>query len=565
MNNAAEVTLFLVSAGYNPNYFDTLAALKSQTLVKNGRAIIEVIRNVAPMSAAFQQMLDTCKTPYYAQIDEDMVLEADAAEVLLDLLKRDNERATLSAGQAAFAVAMLHDCHLNMPIQGVKLYDHSVMVNYPYRVESEVISCEKDQLERLRADGCRIVERLDVILGEHAPKWTTQGIFIRYFRLMAKWRQYGYSWLENMPAKLLGKYQQDPSEINLYAFLGAQSAASHPNLKLSGEDDYRKIPREYLVARSWFSKPTQATLYITDRCNLKCGWCLRQGDMAQVSPAPDFSPEIIDELMVRCPAITAVCLCGFGDPLLHPNLAAIIDRCKRFNLWAGLITNGTLLGQKFGMLLEHRPSSLSISLNAASAAEHEAECGVAGAWDSIMHGLDLIRDWRRTMRGMQSQDRGIPIFLSRVCTVDNLDGIPDFLQLAMDLGVIDGVDLHNVLPHDVGTPEKTAEFLGRVLTVAHWQQVESLKSLPGARLVRSWPTLIDPDHPSRRCAFPFTALSVDGARRVGFCNSVMPPREDGPTIRDPKVWQSDAAQSLRLSFADPEIPDWCKHCFRNFC
>jgi len=35
---------------------------------------LKIIDRVAPMSAALQRMMDQCTTPYYAQVDEDMLL-----------------------------------------------------------------------------------------------------------------------------------------------------------------------------------------------------------------------------------------------------------------------------------------------------------------------------------------------------------------------------------------------------------------------------------------------------------------------------------------------------------
>ncbi len=61
MSNASDLTLFLVSCGQNPNYYDARDALNEQTAVAHG-ARIEEIRNVAPMSAAFQAMIDRCQS-----------------------------------------------------------------------------------------------------------------------------------------------------------------------------------------------------------------------------------------------------------------------------------------------------------------------------------------------------------------------------------------------------------------------------------------------------------------------------------------------------------------------
>jgi hypothetical protein len=258
-----ELTVFLIAVNDgNPNYADCLAALEAQHPPVN----VVPIYNQAPMNAAFQAMLDQCQTPFLIQVDQDMVLEPDACAVILADIKRQSDRV-------AFVVYMLTDVHLNMPIQGVKCYRHAVVKQYPY---VSGLSCERSHLDRLRDDGYSIVERMTV-LGEHSPKWTPELIFERYFDLMEKRKKFGYGWLDNLPRKLLDMYAADPSDINRYAFLGAWASASRPEVLRDREKDFRVRTKEYLIARGWFSQPTQATLYLTDKCNLKCGWCLQIG------------------------------------------------------------------------------------------------------------------------------------------------------------------------------------------------------------------------------------------------------------------------------------------------
>lgn len=547
-----ELTVFFIACNdNNPNYADCLHALRSQKPA--GLMRVEHIYNKAPMNVAFQEMLDRCTTKFFIQCDQDMILHPSACAVMLDDIRAQSQ-------DVAMVAYMLHDPHLDMNIQGVKIYRHSIVKNYPF---VSGLSCERSQVDRFRADGFTLVER-SAVLGQHSPRWNPELVFERYFDLMEKWKKFGYTWLEDLPRKLMNKMLADPSEVNRFAFLGAWASASRREVLRTREKDFQVRTAEYMLARGWFCPPTQATLYLTDKCNLKCSWCLRQGDMSNVTEAPPLDASVIDELKSRFPTINSVCLCGFGETLMHPNLEAIVERCHRHNLWAGLITNGVMLQDALPMLLKCRPSCISISLNASCAEEHAAETGMLGAWDKVMAGIEAIAAHRSTLRLVQSRDMGIPLYLSRVCTKQNLTGIPSFLSLAKKLGVVAGVDLHNVLPHDVGTPEKEAAFLETVLTVRDRQVLEAFKQLPGAELVRNWPVLIDTAFTVRRCSSPTSTIAVDGNRLYSICNSVMPPQYENGTIRNARCWQSNYSQDLRQSFAEPCLPAWCKWCFRNF-
>jgi MoaA/NifB/PqqE/SkfB family radical SAM enzyme len=78
------------------------------------------------------------------------------------------------------------------------------------------------------------------------------------------------------------------------------------------------------------------------RCNLACAYC---------NEYDDFSPPIpTDEMIRRIDRLaylkTAIVTISGGEPLMHPELDAIIQRIRHHGMIAGLITNGYLLTPK---------------------------------------------------------------------------------------------------------------------------------------------------------------------------------------------------------------------------
>ena len=218
-----DLTAFVVSSGANPCFSLCLEALNQQTL----KCEIVVIKDVSPMSRAFQRMIDDCKTRYYVEVDEDMVLKKNALEVMYRKIKESD---------AAIVAFKLIDVHPDQEIYGVKIYDHDVLKNYPY--DFSVMSCEVEQIERMEKDGHK-VELRNEILGEHAPEWSDNGIFERYHNLMDKFKQFKYPWIEELPRKLLNKFKKDPSDKNLYALLGIYTSIISDKIQ-EGEKDFRK-------------------------------------------------------------------------------------------------------------------------------------------------------------------------------------------------------------------------------------------------------------------------------------------------------------------------------------
>ena len=227
------LTVFIIRSGKNPNYEDCLYSLNNQTTSFK----LKEIRDIAPMSKAFQKMIDDCDTEYYIQVDEDMILDIDAIESIYDEIISSEDKVAIVAH-------MLIDVHLDFDIYGVKGYKHEILKNYPYNLE--IISCEVDQMNRMKADGYDTL-MIGYTIGKHSPKWTPGLIYERYFDLMEKWKKYKYHWMEEIPAKLLKIFQEDSSDINLYALMGAMSS-------ISTEEPIRKREKNFKLKDENFEK-----------------------------------------------------------------------------------------------------------------------------------------------------------------------------------------------------------------------------------------------------------------------------------------------------------------------
>jgi GR25 family glycosyltransferase involved in LPS biosynthesis len=227
------LTVFIIRCGQNPNYEDCLKSLLNQTVKFN---LIE-IKDIAPMSKAFQKMIDDCKTDYYIQVDEDMILYEDTIEKIYDRLIKTEENISTVAH-------MLNDVHLDFDIYGIKGYKHTILKKYPYNLE--IISCEVEQMSRLQNDGFETLMCPEVV-GQHSPKWTEQLIYERYFDLMEKWKVFKYNWLDELPAKLMEIFKSDPSDINLFALMGAMTS-------ISNESPLRNREKNFLIKDNNFER-----------------------------------------------------------------------------------------------------------------------------------------------------------------------------------------------------------------------------------------------------------------------------------------------------------------------
>lgn len=220
------VTLFFITVG-NANKEDALRALQEQSLLCK----IDTIENVAPMSAAFQQMIDRCQTVYFIQVDEDMVLQKDAAELMLEDMKNQPKNVI----QLTY---LLHDIHLESDIQGVKIYRTELMKEFNY---CDVQGCEVDLLKQASKKGYKAVSRNEVV-GLHSPKWSRRGIYERYSTIYQRYGLEAHGWHSRFRF-IAEKYARDPTDNHLYALLGAAEGVISAGEE-KGEKDFRKYKRD---------------------------------------------------------------------------------------------------------------------------------------------------------------------------------------------------------------------------------------------------------------------------------------------------------------------------------
>jgi MoaA/NifB/PqqE/SkfB family radical SAM enzyme len=104
---------------------------------------------------------------------------------------------------------------------------------------------------------------------------------------------------------------------------------------------HRKVREIRMIVKGLASKrhPLLAHIIPTRKCNLACTYCNEFDDFSNPVPTEEMFQRI-DRLGAMGTSIVTI---SGGEPLLHPDLDAIIARIRKNGMMAGLITNGYLL------------------------------------------------------------------------------------------------------------------------------------------------------------------------------------------------------------------------------
>ncbi len=164
-------TVFIITVGDS-----TLAACQEAIRHQITQSfVLDLIRNVHPMSAAFQEMIKRCETEYFIQVDEDMILEPTAVSSMEGMMRK----APDDIGMICFH---LYDIDRNANIQGVKIYRTAAIKSLAFR---DVKACEMDLLEQMGQRGIRWILHPSV-QGRHGTAYSPETIYRRYKSMYEK-------------------------------------------------------------------------------------------------------------------------------------------------------------------------------------------------------------------------------------------------------------------------------------------------------------------------------------------------------------------------------------------
>lgn len=176
--------------------------------------------------------------------------------------------------------------------------------------------------------------------------------------------------------------------------------------------------------------PTLAVIEISSRCNLACVMCPRSLGKSPSGGSGYIALEAFDRLESLFPHLDHIVLSWFGEPLLHPRLALILERVKAY--WANvhITSNGMLLDDKMAELLVSKGlDGLAISVDAAD----------EQLYRRIRRGGDLSKvqeNIRRVQRAKRRHGSRRPrLQLTFVAMKENADQFLPLVQLADRLGI----------------------------------------------------------------------------------------------------------------------------------
>jgi radical SAM protein with 4Fe4S-binding SPASM domain len=171
-----------------------------------------------------------------------------------------------------------------------------------------------------------------------------------------------------------------------------------------------------------YTAPLFVVWNITQACNLTCKHCYQ--DATRKPRADELTTEeklnLLDQMADEF--VPFLALAG-GEPLVTPDLWAVLEHCRKRGIHVTLATNGTLLTREMCQRLrDANVKYIEVSVDSLDPAQHDAFRGQAGAW-------------KRTIQGIRnSVEAGIRTGMACCFTRQNAHMVDEAVKFAIDLG-----------------------------------------------------------------------------------------------------------------------------------
>jgi len=197
-------------------------------------------------------------------------------------------------------------------------------------------------------------------------------------------------------------------------------------------------------------------LYIepTNQCNLSCRTCIRNTWDEPLGQMDSLTFEKIINCLKDMSPLPTVIFGGFGEPLHHPDIAAMVAEVKSIGAPVELITNGTLLHEKLSRdLMAAGIDVLWLSLDGATP-ESYADVRLGALLPEVIQNLSRMRYSSWAYEYPQFHLGIIFVAMKR-----NIDDLPEVLRIGTQLKA-DRYIVTNVLPY---TAELVKELLYEIV------------------------------------------------------------------------------------------------------
>ncbi|MCD6402774.1 MAG: radical SAM protein [Candidatus Aenigmarchaeota archaeon] len=182
--------------------------------------------------------------------------------------------------------------------------------------------------------------------------------------------------------------------------------------------------------------PVSIELVPTERCNLNCKSCWRQG-WDKESLEKRYATEMDDERLLKLIdeaaeiGVKEIAYVGGGEPLIRDVTIKLMKRQKAYGMEGDLVTNGTLLTKDVAeTLVRIGWDRVKVSIDGPNAEIHDELRGVKGTFKKATTNIENLSKIKKAYKSSKPR-----ILFNTVVSTINYKLLPEMVRLAARIGV----------------------------------------------------------------------------------------------------------------------------------
>lgn len=138
--------------------------------------------------------------------------------------------------------------------------------------------------------------------------------------------------------------------------------------------------------------PVHMVIGLTDYCNHKCIFCNSEFATADVTRIHSIDRDVLLKFLKEAKeaGLKAITICGSGEPLLYPEIGALLYAIHDIGLDIGIFTNGSKLTKEIRTAVLETCTFVRCSINASNNEEHETVHRVKNEFEKIVDNVQAL-------------------------------------------------------------------------------------------------------------------------------------------------------------------------------
>jgi radical SAM protein with 4Fe4S-binding SPASM domain len=304
------------------------------------------------------------------------------------------------------------------------------------------------------------------------------------------------------------------------------------------------LRRKFLI-----SNPTLLHIETSTHCNLNCNFCGRQSYWKYFKENPKhISKNYIKKLRPFLKTAYHVALHGWGEPLMNPEIAWIINECEKYGCKIMFHTNGLLINDEIiDTLIKYKVESITISIDAATKNTYELLRG--GSFNILINNLIRLNTRKEHLKSKYPL-----VEFKYILMKSNINDLDHLIDLAKICGIY-----KIIFQHLIEWTNKKELKNQSVFDIEDIDDLIKSKVIEKAGKIKiNYPGIKRLSERSWRCGFSPFVVMVDGY--IGPCGpqQLIYGHINQGSLR--KIWNNQEYLSSRKEYFHGKLPAPCNKC-----